>query len=397
MKILLIHNSGPQYLSSGELLVVESEKNALQERGIDVRLHVIYNDALDWRKPFELLKRTGNVFYSRSSKKLLAGLLEQFQPDLVHFHGVLPLLTPAVFHLCHKINIPVVQTLHNFRWLCVEGGLFRGRGICGQCLNGYGWQGVFHHCAKGSYLISLILFLVNAFYRRSGYLYRWVDKFIAVSEFVKDTYVRVGFPAKKIILKYNGVAIPKLTEKPEIKQGITFVGRLTKSKGTEILGQLFNRVICQFNIIGAGPEEERLKIVCQLNNFSHVRFWGSLPPTETAKIISASAGVIIPSQCGETFSLVAAEALAQGTPIIVSDFGGPKELATKSGGGIVVHPQDIKGFAEAVEKIITSPDLSAQMGEAGKNFVRQNLAIGYTTDQLIKIYEQVIENKTATD
>ncbi len=397
MKILLVHNSGSRHLSSGEMRVVENEKRALQQRGIDVYLHVVYNDAFDSRNPFKLLKTGLNFFYSLMGRELLAKLLKQFQPDLVHFHSILPLLTPSVFHLCHQKNIPVLQTLHNFRWLCVEGGLYRDGHICRQCLNRYGWPGAWHGCAKNSRFISLLLFSINALYRRSGYLYRWVDKFIAVSEFVRDAYVQAGFPSEKIVLKYNGVTMPTQIEKPETKQGITFVGRLTKSKGTEILGQLFDRVKYPFNIIGSGPEEEKLKTICRQNNFNHVRFWGNLPSMETFEIIATSACVIIPSQCGETFSLVAGEALSQGTPIIVSAFGGPMELVEESGGGIIVDPQDINGFGDAIEKIMNSPILADRMGNAGQNFFQQNLSIKNTTDQLIKIYEQVIENKIKTD
>ena len=117
MKILLVHNSGSRHLPSGEMRVVENEKRALQQRGIDVYLHVVYNDAFDSRNPFKLLKTGLNFFYSLMGRELLAKLLKQFQPDLVHFHSILPLLTPSVFHLCHQKNIPVLQTLHNFRWL----------------------------------------------------------------------------------------------------------------------------------------------------------------------------------------------------------------------------------------------------------------------------------------
>ena len=397
MKILIMHNSGARHLSSGETRAVENEANALKKMGVDIKVNVVYNEASGWRHLFKFIRTGFGIFYSPASYKLTAELLDQFQPDLVHFHGIIPILTPSALHLCHKQNVPVVQTLHNFRWLCVEGGLFRRNRICCKCLISCGWQGVFYGCAKGSRLISLALSLTNMFYRRSGYLYRWVDKFIAVSEFVKDTYISAGFPAEKMTVKYNGINPASKAGNVDVRRGITFVGRLTRSKGTEILARLFSRINCPFNIIGTGQEGRRLKAICQEINFNHVKFWGNLSPDETNKIIASSVGVIIPSQCGETFSLVAAEAMLNGTPIIVSAFGGPKELVEKSGAGIVVEPRDADGFVAAIMKLLNQSVLADQMGKKGQQFVQQKLNQDKTTAQLIKIYEQVIADTTKSN
>ena len=158
MKILIIHNSGPKHLSSGELSVARNEVNALKKKGIECELHVIYNDNINWKNPFKLIKTGLGVLWSFSGYTLITELIQAHKPDLVHFHGVLPRLSPAAFYACKKKNIPVIQTLHNFRWLCVEGGLFRKNSFCNKCLKGSGWQGVLYGCAKNSRLISLPLF-----------------------------------------------------------------------------------------------------------------------------------------------------------------------------------------------------------------------------------------------
>ena len=209
MRVLIMHNAGDLALPSGELAVARVEADALRKKGVSVHLHVINNDSV--RRLFSLntLIAGPNIFWSHASFRSTKELIERYQPDIVHFHGVLPLLTPSAFHACKKKGIPVVQTLHNFRWVCVEGGLFRNNRYCEICLRSSGWHGVFYGCSRGSRLISFLLWLVNLFYRKSGLLYSWVDRFIAVSEFVKDKYIAAGFPANKIRVKYNTASLPK--------------------------------------------------------------------------------------------------------------------------------------------------------------------------------------------
>ncbi len=262
MRVLIMHNAGDSALPSGELAVARAEAEALRERGVSTHLHVINNDSVRRLFSFKTLVAGLNIFWSRSSFRSINVLIEKYKPDIVHFHGVLPLLTPSTFNACKKQGVPVVQTLHNFRWVCVEGGLFRNNRYCEICVRSSGWQGVFYGCSRGYRLISFPLWLVNLFYRKSGLLYKWVDKFIAVSEFVRDNYIRAGFPAKKIQVKYN--AAPLLSEclqpvKTSERSGVTFVGRIAPAKGTRIIKEIIRNIELPVNIIGSGPDLTDLK------------------------------------------------------------------------------------------------------------------------------------------
>lgn len=395
MKILIIHNAGSRRLPSGELTVVRNELAALKKAGIESELHIFYNDEIGFRNPLRFLKMGMRAFISYSSYRLVSNLIEQFKPDLVHFHGVLPILTPTAFYACKKKGVPVIQTLHNFRWLCVEGGLFRKKIYCDKCVKNCGWRGVLFGCSRCSRLISFVLFTVNLFYRKTGLLFKWVDYFIAVSEFVKNTYIEAGFPREKIIMKYNGLNLnPTIIKNDSKRDGVAFVGRLTPAKGTMILKEIIRKKDLSFNIIGAGTDLTDLKSYCLTNNFKNVRFWENASREQAQKIIANSLCVIIPSQCGETFSLVAAEAMSNSVPVIVSAIGGPKELIEKSGAGIAVEPRNANAFAQAINYLTDNPEQAALMGGNGKTFVEQELDISKLTEKLIDIYGQVIQNRT---
>ena len=188
MNVLIIHNAGDLSLPSGELAVAKAEVKELLKNKTSVHLHVVTNVNLHKLFSVDAFIAGVNIFWSYASYQNTKKLIEKYQPDIVHFHGILPLLTPSVFHACKKKGIPVVQTLHNFRWVCIEGGLFRDNRYCESCIKNSGWQGLYYRCCRGSRPISFILWLVNLFYKNTGLLYSWVDQFIAVSQFVKEKY-----------------------------------------------------------------------------------------------------------------------------------------------------------------------------------------------------------------
>lgn len=392
MKVLIIHNAGSRQAMSGELVVVQNEFAALQKVGIESKLHVVYNDQIDFHKPWRALMIGLQVFWSHDSYVFVNGLIKQFHPDLVHFHGILPILSPAVFYACNKNMVPVIQTLHNFRWICLEGGLFKKGKYCDQCIGRSGWAGVVHGCARNSRLISLFLFITNIFFRKTGLLFRWVDKFIAVSNFVKDKYIAAGFPAEKIIVKYNGINELTSTIDFSGRRGLTFVGRLTAAKGTKQLKAIFSNINEPINVVGVGDDLAELQEFCQGNNLQQVCFYGRLSRKDTAKIMACSKCVIVPSQCGETFSLVIAEAMMNAIPVVVSDLGGPEELIEKSGAGLVVPAKDTLSFIEKINQLLHNDELNRQFGQKGRKFFEQNLTQKISIDSLITIYEQTISD-----
>lgn len=397
MKVLVIHNAGQSNLPSGELTVVNAEVGELVKRGIEVNCHFEYNDKIINSSAVKAAAGL-NIFWSYDSYRTTQLLIEKHQPDVVHYHSVLPLLTASTFYACRSKGVPVVQTLHNYRWFCVEGGLYRDKAYCQDCLDRGSHRGVIERCSRNSLGISSLLTLNNEIYVRRKKLFELVDTFIAVSHFLRDKHLQAGFPAEQVVVKYNGIDASSLSKKVvpgDQRRGITFVGRLTPAKGTAMLVEIMSRMRdVPINIVGSGPELAELNSICEANRFGHVNLLGRKNPAEALDLMATSACVVVPSVFAETFGLVAAEAMACGTPVVASNAGALEEIVGSSGGGLTVSPeQGAEGFVKAIDGIITSADKIQEMGARGRNFVERNLTLESSVEKLIGIYEEVIAKR----
>src|SRR4051794_2103148 len=116
MRILIVHNSYQQ--PGGEDIVFEQERQLLALAGHDVFTY----ERTNWEvaeysglRRIELLTKT---IWAADTKQKFARLLVEYKPDLVHAHNTFIMVSPAIFSACSEADVPVVQTLHNFRLCC---------------------------------------------------------------------------------------------------------------------------------------------------------------------------------------------------------------------------------------------------------------------------------------
>ena len=394
VKVLVIHNAGTSKFPSGELKVMEDEVSGLRAMGVDTSVHVESNDDLGSRFSWRWVLAGVRVFGSLRSFRTTMQLLNHNHPDVVHFHSILPIVTPSALLACKLKGIPVVQTLHNFRWLCVEGGFFRDGTFCDDCIKKSTLSGIYHRCFRKSFLMSLLFSLVNWMYVKTGILFRLVDRFIAVSQYVQDKYVEAGFPRNQIRIKYNGVKIPSPTDDRGdsfTRKGVVYVGRLSPAKGTHILKEVIRQLGNQLpvTLVGNGPELNSLKSFSDQVGAGKVVFLGKVDQGRVFDVLSKAACLIVPSQCGESFPGVALEAMACGTPVVASKIGGLSEIVEASRGGVCVEPDKVEGYVAAIRAIVDSPALIQEMGAAGKDFVEKHCSLANSAFNLVQLYAEL--------
>ena len=131
MRILVCHNFYQQ--KGGEDVVVRQEIDLLVKNGNIVELFsadstIVQN--FSFIQKFLFFFRTVFNFHSYNS---LTNRITDFKPDVVHIHNVFPILSPSVYYACFKNNIPIVQTIHNLRFLCPNGLFYTHNSVCERC------------------------------------------------------------------------------------------------------------------------------------------------------------------------------------------------------------------------------------------------------------------------
>ncbi len=120
----------------------------------------------------------------------ISDALKQWRPEVVHFHNIWPLLTPAALRLAKRSGASVVLTLHNCRFACpggtcsVEAHPATNGLRDNACLSGSSLRCALTNNPRRARGESVAYGAALEIQRRVGMLRRWVDAFIAPSGYV---------------------------------------------------------------------------------------------------------------------------------------------------------------------------------------------------------------------
>ncbi|MDD4930936.1 MAG: glycosyltransferase [Candidatus Colwellbacteria bacterium] len=133
------------------------------------------------------------------------------------------------------------------------------------------------------------------------------------------------------------------------------VGRLIPYKKFDIVVQAFNDLNLPLKIVGDGRDYEKLRSMAKSSNIEFTGFINN--PEELKHIYNGAKGFLFPQV--EDFGLVAAEALACGTPVIGYEKAGAKEMVTPGINGVLFEEQSVEALKDAVirfEKLSLDPE-----------------------------------------
>ena len=126
MKILICHNF---YQSrGGEAQTVFRDRELLEKKGHSVILFSRDNQEINNYGLIQKIKLFLGIFFSFKTWKKIKRIIERQRPDIAHVHNVFPLISPSIYCAFKKMNVLVVQTVHNYRFLCPNGLFFNNNG-----------------------------------------------------------------------------------------------------------------------------------------------------------------------------------------------------------------------------------------------------------------------------
>lgn len=383
IKVLIVGGFRDSALPSGEEIAIYSHIDTLKQ------VPQVAFDTLLIRKRNQEGIRTQltNLFWSFSTLSLLRKKLREFQPDVVHFHSVYPMLSFSVLWLCKKMGIKTVVTLHNLRFICAEGAYYRQGNFCDACVKGWGIPSIFRKCVQHSFLKTLLFFIVNTLFVRLKLGIRWVDRLVAVSLFIKTQYQKLGIDSEKItvIPICVGKATPPSGDNVSRKT-IVFSGRLSLEKGAVIFLELCKRMP-DYQFIAIGP----LGTNVRLPSLKNLTWLGTMAHAETLRTIQERASlVIIPSICSESYNLSAHEALSMGIPILTSNFGNLPFLTSESKAGYSHNVFDLPGLITRIQTVHNDPETYLQLSQNGTHFIRNFTDQDHVVAQFLELYQSVL-------
>jgi glycosyltransferase involved in cell wall biosynthesis len=334
--------------------------------------------------PRERARVASHLLWSRSTAHALRRRLDEFQPEVVHFHGIYHQLSPSVLWEARRRGIPSVMTLHDYKVIAPCYLLLRDGRTCTACVGKRLPTAVVRHrCIRGSVAASALC-SVEQLLHRPAYA-SWVDLYVVPSEHARAQVVagRVVDAARLRVVPH-GVAVPP----PSLpaSRTILYLGRLAPGKGVEDLLVAWKRAALpepwSLEIAGSGPFETSLR--AQANG--RVRFLGHLNRTEAAAAVQRAFAIAAPSRFPETFGLSVAEAMAVGRATLVSSIGNLPDLVGSS--GVILPPGDLEAWTAALVDLANRPDAYLQLGDSARSRIAEQFSEELAQGRINQVYTE---------
>lgn len=378
LKVVTVHNSY-QY-RGGEDNVVDAEIEILRAHGHEVETYFRSNDDVVDMTSLALIRQ---ALWSSRTFHTLAELIRRFRPDVIHVHNTFPLISPSLYWAAGRAGVPVVQTLHNFRLMCLNALFLREGRVCEDCMGKSPWRGVARACYRGNHSASGALWGLLTLHRGLGTYQNKVTRYVALNQFCRDKFIEGGLPAERIAVKPNFVDFP--TPGSADRSGFLFVGRLSTEKGiATLVATMALLSTAQLRVAGDGPAS------ALLDGVTGVTRLGSLPSKAVREEMSRAVVLVVPSIWYETFGLVVIEAFACGTPVIVSRIGALAELVRDGVTGLLFEPANANDLAEKMRWAKQHPVEMAAMGRNARAQYEAEFTAERNYQQLMAIYEDAI-------
>jgi glycosyltransferase involved in cell wall biosynthesis len=335
------------------LVGADADEDPRQHRGVDVQRSTLLRP--DANVPREELKSALRRFIDRA------------RPDVLHAHNMHYFSEPhaeVLREVKEERGLPVVLTAHNV-WRDQMGA---------------------------------------SFLRHADI---W-DRIIAVSRYLADALVDVGYPRARIQVMHHGVDPSRWTADPpaaDTPLRIFHPARLSLDKGSLLVVRALARVrrrLPQARALLAGTgrivdfeSRQAQEVAAVREEIEHLGLRDAvelraIPWDEMPREFAGSRVVVYPSRFDEPFGIAALEGMASARPVVVSRVGGMPEFVRDGLDGFVVAPDDDAELADRISLLLGNPVLARRLGAAARMRAVRRFHVRQMVETVLGLYQTML-------
>ncbi|MEM2466767.1 MAG: glycosyltransferase family 4 protein [Candidatus Bathyarchaeia archaeon] len=222
-----------------------------------------------------------------------------------------------------------------------------------------------------------------------------------------------GLPQDKLIMIPNGVDAKEYERGGDVdlsqfrrqfalpeEKIVLFVGRLVYEKGIHILinavPKILEKVNAKFVIVGNGYMQQSLTEYIRSMGLAHKVMFTGFVDDKTLRNLQKCADVSVVPSLFEPFGIVALEAMAAKSPVVVSDTGGLSEIVEHEVTGVKVYPNNPDSLAWGITRVLLDENLANKLRENAYRKVIENYNWKNISQQTRKVYESVLNEYSKT-
>jgi glycosyltransferase involved in cell wall biosynthesis len=240
-----------------------------------------------------------------------------------------------------------------------------------------------------------------------------VDAFIAVSEYYAEFMPGyLGIPPEKIRVVPLGINLRGFTQRDRQEPQpftIGFFARVAPEKGLHVLAEAYRLLRADQSIVPSqlevagyvAPEhkgylndiKQRMKDDGLETEFN---YRGVLDRDQKIRFLRNLDVLSVPATYDEPKGNFLLEAMACGIPVVQPRRGAFTEIVEKTGGGLLVEPDNPEKLAEGIRRLYEDLRLAEELGQTGFEGVREHYSVARMAERALEVYEGVFRQEPQT-
>ncbi len=237
--------------------------------------------------------------------------------------------------------------------------------------------------------------------------YRPFQRIIAISENVALSLHNSGLNPDRVTIIRSAVNVDEINQTPncdgfreEFKFDtdnfvIAIVAQLISRKGHRFLFDVIPNLRdtnpgIRIVVFGSGSGATDLRaLAAQLNLGSTVQFAGF---REDLDSYLGCFDLLVHPATQEGLGVAMLKAAAAAVPVVAFDIAGAREAVVHGKTGVLVPAGDVRTLQKAIALMIEEPDMRRELGEAGRQRMRDEFSLGTMVESHIELYESLLND-----